>query len=125
RMNRSVGKLMMGAGLTATLTFCAGAQVTHGMKPDLPKPFSTKSAGNGPDQTSRPDGFLPKAPDGFLVNVYAEGFKAPRLLAIASNGDLFVADSGAGRVEILRDPKASGSAHGRQLHAKALQCRVS
>src|SRR2546429_9886352 len=109
-MKRLVGKLMMSAGLTATLAFCAGAQVTHSMKPDLPKPFSTKSAGNGPDQTSRPDGFLPTVPDGFHVNVYAEGFKAPRLLAIASNGDLFVADSGAGRVEILRDPEHSSSA---------------
>src|SRR5256885_8342025 len=65
RMKRLVGKLMMSAGLTATLTFCANSQVTHGMKPDLPKPFSTKSAGNGPDQTSRPDGFLPTVPDGF------------------------------------------------------------
>src|SRR5205814_6298423 len=110
RMNRSVGKLMMGAGLTATLTFCAGAQVTHGIKPDLPKPFSTKSAGNGPDQVSRPDGFLPKAPDGFHVLVYAEGFKTPRLLAIAPNGDLLVADLAAGRVEILRDPPHSGGA---------------
>src|SRR2546430_9636905 len=89
-MKRLVGKLMMSAGLTATLTFCANSQVTHGMKPDLPKPFSTKSAGNGPDQISRPEGFLPKAPDGFHVNVYAENFKTPRLLTIAPNGDLFV-----------------------------------
>src|SRR2546430_15230168 len=89
-MKSFLGRLTIGGWLAAIVPFAVNSQVTHGMKPDLPKPFSTKSAGNGPDQTSRPDGFLPKAPDAFHVNVYAEGFKTPRLLAVAPNGDLFV-----------------------------------
>ena len=68
-MKSVLGKLTIGGWLAVMVPFGASAQVTHGMKPDLPKPFSTTSAGNGPDQISRPDGFLPTAPDGFHVNV--------------------------------------------------------
>ena len=96
-------------------------QLTHGQKPELPKPFATKSAGNGPDEVSRPDGFLPKAPEGFHVSVYAENFKTPRLLTIAPNGDLFVAEAGAGRVEILRDPKQTGHPQERETFANSLK----
>ena len=95
----------------------AKAQVTHGNKPDLPKPFATRSAGNGPDEVERPNGFLPTVPQGFRVNVYAESFKTPRWLIVAPNGDLFVAESGAGRIEVLRDPQHTGSAQERETFA--------
>src|SRR5256885_15262779 len=120
-MQSLLGKFTLGGCMAAMAALSASAQVTHAAKPDLPKPFSTKSAGNGPDQTRRPDGFLPTAPDGFHVNVYAENFKTPRLLTIAPNGDLFVAESGAGRVEILRDPKHSGDAQERETFANGLR----
>jgi len=97
------------------------AQVTHGKKPDLPKPFSTQSAGNAPQEVKRPGGFLPSVPSGFHVNVYAENFKTPRWMFVAPNGDLFVAESGAGRVEILRDPKQVGSAQERETFASGLR----
>lgn len=87
----------------------ASAQVTYGKKPVLPAPFATKSAGNGPDSTKPPAGFLPTAPVGFHVTVYAKDFKAPRLLTTAPNGDVFVADTGAGEVVILRDPQHTGT----------------
>ena len=114
-------RMMAVAGaLTMVLPGLSAAQVTHGKKPDLPKPFATQSAGNGPDEIKRPDGFLPSVPNGFHVNVYAENFKTPRWMFVAPNGDLFVAESGAGRVEILRDPKAIGSAQERETFASAL-----
>src|SRR5262249_54347069 len=47
-------------------------------------------------------GFRPRVPVGFRAEVVATGFKAPRWLAFAPNGDLFVAESGAGRVLRLR-----------------------
>jgi glucose/arabinose dehydrogenase len=96
-------------------------QVTHGKKPDLPKPFATQSAGNGPDEIKRPDGFLPSVPNGFHVNVYAENFKTPRWMFVAPNGDLFVAESGAGKIEILRDPKRTGSARERETFVSGVQ----
>ena len=92
----------------------AVAQVTNGKSPELPDPFATKSAGNAPDHTKAPQGFLPTVPPGFQVNVFATGFKEPRFLATAPNGDIFVADSGAGKIYILRDPQHTGGAQQRE-----------
>lgn len=95
-------------------------QVTYGKKPQLPAPFSTKSAGNGPSSAKPPDGFLPTAPAGFHVNVYAKQFKYPRFLAVAPNGDIFLADLGAGQVIVLRDPQHTGAAQQREIFADKL-----
>src|SRR5260370_15355601 len=81
------------------------AQVTHGKKPQLPPPYATKSAGNAPDKVSPPAGFLPTVPAGFKISIFATGFKRPRWLTVAPNGDIFLADMGAGEIVILRDAK--------------------
>ena len=47
-------------------------------------------------------GALPKVPDGFVVQVFAGGFKQPRTLRVAPNGDIFLSESGAGRVLVFR-----------------------
>jgi glucose/arabinose dehydrogenase len=90
------------------------AQVTHGKKPQLPPPYATKSVGNAPSKVSPPQGFLPTVPAGFKVNVFASGFKRPRWLIVAPNGDIFVADTGAGEIVVLRDPQNSGGAQTRE-----------
>jgi glucose/arabinose dehydrogenase len=88
----------------------AAAQVTHGMKPNLPAPFATKSAGNGPNEKKPPAGFLPTVPAGFQVNIFAKDLKRPRFMAVAPNGDIFVAETGNSQITILRDPQNSGGA---------------
>jgi len=97
------------------------AQVTHGQKPKLPAPFASKSAGNGPNRTKPPAGFLPAVPAGFRVNVFAKDFKYPRWLTVAPNGDIFLADTGAGEVLVLRDPQQTGAAQEREVFADALR----
>ncbi len=99
----------------------ASAQVTYGKKPQLPPPFATKSAGNGPSRIKRPDGFLPSVPQGFQVNVFAQEFKYVRFLATAPNGDIFAADTGAGEVIVLRDPQHTGGASQREVFAGDLK----
>ncbi len=74
---------------------------------DLPPPFATPSAGNGPSIVRRPHNAWPVAPPGFVVNRYARGLDMPRVLRIAPDGDVFVAESGAGRIHVFR-----GMAHG-------------
>ena len=98
----------------------AAAQLTHGKKPELPRPFASKSAGNTPEEAQPPAGFLPRVPEGFQINVFAKDFKEPRWLAVAPNGDVFVADSGAGKVLVLRDPKHTGGAQENELFASGL-----
>jgi len=96
------------------------AQLTHGQKPSLPAPFATKSAGNGPDSVAAPAGFLPTVPKGFRVNIFAKDFKRPRLLTVAPNGDIFLAETGANKVVILRDPNHTGGAQEQIVFATGL-----
>jgi glucose/arabinose dehydrogenase len=91
------------------------AQVTHGQKPKLPPPFATESAGYGPHREKPPAGFLPTVPQGFRVNIFAADFKVPRWLTVAPNGDIFVADTGAGEIIVLRDPQNKGGAQEREV----------
>jgi glucose/arabinose dehydrogenase len=57
---------------------------------------------NEPVVAAPPSDFRPRVPAGFRVEVIATRFKTPRWLAFAPNGDLFVAESGAGRVLRLK-----------------------
>ena len=75
---------------------------------DLPAPYATHSAGNGPDVVARPEGVLPKAPAGFKVNLFAEGLHTPRVIRQAPNGDMFLAESGNGQIRIYRGITADG-----------------
>lgn len=56
---------------------------------------------NDPIVVPPPNSFTPQVPAGFKVSVFAKGFRRPRWLAVAPNGDVFVADSGAGEVVVL------------------------
>src|SRR5258708_4728601 len=71
---------------------------------DLPAPFASESASNAPPLVSRPEGAVPKVPEGFAVNLFAEGLEGPRTIRVAPNGDIFVAESEGGRIHIFRAP---------------------
>jgi glucose/arabinose dehydrogenase len=77
---------------------------------DLPQPYATPSAENGPDVVARPSDAWPKAPAGFKVELYAEGLDNPRLMRTAPNGDVFLAESNAGRIRVLRGITGDGKA---------------
>ncbi len=106
---------------TFSLASLVQAQVTHGQKPKLPAPFATNSAGNGPDRTKPPAGFLPTVPPGFRLSVFAANFKRPRWLTVAPNGDIFLADTGAGEIVVLRDPQHTGGAQEREVFADGMK----
>lgn len=97
------------------------AQVTHGQKPKLPPPFATESAGYGPHREKPPAGFLPTVPQGFRVNIFAADFKAPRWLTVAPNGDIFLADTGAGEIIVLRDSQNKGGAQEREVFVSGMK----
>ncbi len=75
---------------------------------DLPKPYATKSADNGPKLVPRPNDAWPQALPGFAVQEYASGLKNPRLIITAPNGDFFVAESSAGDVKVFRGITTDG-----------------
>jgi glucose/arabinose dehydrogenase len=107
-------------GILLLLPAILSAQVTHGNKPQLPAPFATKSAGNPPEETMPPKGFLPTVPAGFQINIFATGFKEPRWLTVAPNDDIFLADTHGGAIYILRDPQHTGGAQQRETFLSKL-----
>ena len=74
---------------------------------ELPAPYTTRSAENGVMVVKQPDDARLKAPTGFKVKRFASGLDQPRLIRVAPNGDIFIAESGAGRIRVLR-PSANG-----------------
>ena len=97
---------------------------------DLPAPNPDEAVSNQPQVIVRPANAWPIAPAGFKVALYAGGdttpmqradnvehmtrsggtFTEPRLIRIAPNGDLFLSDSGAGEVIVLRGVGPDGKA---------------
>ena len=97
---------------------------------DLPAPKPEESVNNTPHVVPRPAYAWPIAPAGFKVTLYAGGdnapmqradntehmaaakgtFTMPRLIRTAPNGDLFLADSGAGVLFVLRGMGTDGKA---------------
>lgn len=75
---------------------------------DLPQPYATESAGNGPKVVARPEGSWPQVPEGFKVGLYAEGLDNPRMIRTAPNGDIFVAETSKGQIHVFRGMTADG-----------------
>jgi glucose/arabinose dehydrogenase len=77
--------------------------VTRLIRPsDLPPPGETRSASASPSVVAEPAGVAPQVPAGFEVRRFAQGFVNPRVLRVAPNGDIFVAETAAGRIRVLR-----------------------
>ncbi len=67
---------------------------------DLPAPGP--SSANVSHVVARPAGAMPQVPPGFKVELFAEGLSGPRNMRTAPNGDIFVAETRAGRIRVLR-----------------------
>jgi glucose/arabinose dehydrogenase len=75
---------------------------------DLPAPYASQAAINFPSVVDQPKGAWPKVPAGFKVERFAEDLENPRLIRTAPNGDLFLAESAAGRVKVFRGISNNG-----------------
>ena len=89
---------------------------------DLPPPNDTPDAQNGPKVIPQPADARLDMPPGFKISTFAEtgDFKRPRWMALAPNGDVFVADHTANSVFILRDADGDGVAETRFVFASNL-----
>lgn len=96
--------------------------IVHRVDPNtLPKPFETKSAFRASKKVAAPPDAKLHLPKGFKINVFAEGnFTEPRWMALAPNGDVFVADSRANSIVILRDRDRDGVAEERFVFSDKL-----
>ncbi len=75
---------------------------------DLPPPYASGSAHNSSHVIRRPAGAQLRVPPGFKVEEYATGFNDPRFLLTAPNGDIFVTESDANTIKVIRDDNGDG-----------------
>lgn len=87
---------------------------------DLPRPYATRSVDSGRQIVPRPASAWPKAPAGFKVEEFVTGLENPRLLRTAPNGDIFLAESRAGKIRVLRAPDGAGKPQVNEIFASGL-----
>ena len=87
---------------------------------DLPPPYSSRSAGNPPSVDAAPAGAALHVPPGFTVALFAAGLDNPRLLRVAPNGDIFVSETAAGRVRVLRAADGAARPERNEVFASGL-----
>jgi glucose/arabinose dehydrogenase len=95
--------------------------VSRLIKPeDLPKPGATPSSANVPHVVPRPETALPQVPDGFKIALFAQGLTGPRQMRVAPNGDIFVAETRAGRIRVLRAADGEAKPSANEIYASGL-----
>jgi glucose/arabinose dehydrogenase len=87
---------------------------------DLPRPGATPSAANFSRVVPRPATAVPQVPAGFKIKLLAEGLNGPREMRVAPNGDIFVAETRAGRIRILRLAEAGAKLAKNEIYASGL-----
>ncbi|MDR6762424.1 glucose/arabinose dehydrogenase [Flavobacterium sp. 2755] len=90
----------------------------------LPPPYATESKTNNSKVIGWPNGVTPKAPEGFTVTKFADGFENPRWTYIAPNQDIFVVESGTrsskNQITVFRDKDKDGKFETRQVFITGL-----
>lgn len=88
---------------------------------DLPAPFATTSSGNGPRVVPAPANAVLSVPAGFAVKEFATGLRNPRLMRTAPNGDIFIAETGPGRIRVMRTKDGADAPVENQIFAQDLR----
>jgi glucose/arabinose dehydrogenase len=83
----------------------------------LPKPYAPPSPANASLSIPRPKDAMPRVPAGFKVNVFADDLERARVVKVAPNGDVFLAQQ-SGDVRVLRDTDGDGKADKIELYAE-------
>jgi glucose/arabinose dehydrogenase len=86
----------------------------------LPAPFSTPSSGNGPQVVAQPATAALAVPPHFTVRAFLAGLSGPRLLRVAPNGDIFIAETRENRVRVLRAADGADAPSENQVFADGL-----
>lgn len=86
---------------------------------DMPAPYHSSSVAKPPQVGAVPASPLLHVPEGFVVNLYAEGLSSPRWLTQTPDGAVVVSESGSDRLRLLRDTNGDGAADVRATFGNA------
>ena len=76
----------------------------------LPAPYSRPPVGKAAPSIVRPDGAMPRVPEGFVASVFASGLSHPREMSVGPDGTIYVSQTREGNVLALRDSNGDGKA---------------
>jgi glucose/arabinose dehydrogenase len=118
------GQVLKGQVLKGKAAFGGWRQDEPGVKrllnlQDLP-PAGGKPAQNFGEVVPGPAGAKPRVPEGFSVDQVVSGLTGPRVIRMAPNGDLFVADSASNTVRVYRIPAGSAKPEKDEVFARDL-----
>jgi glucose/arabinose dehydrogenase len=88
---------------------------------DLPAPYASSSALNAVSGMGQPTDVQLKVPLGFTVKLLASGLNQPRLIRVTPNGDIFIAESGAGQIRVLRPSEGGDEVIRNEIFASGLR----
>jgi glucose/arabinose dehydrogenase len=95
--------------------------VTRRIAPaDIPAPSESRSVSNAPDIVDRPSTSSLRVPAGFAVTQVAAGLTNPRIVRVAPNGDIFVAESIANRIRVMRAADGATQPQRMEVFARGL-----
>ncbi len=86
----------------------------------LAEPYATPAAGNFPQVAPQPPDAKLEVPPGFKVELFAKGFTNPRIVHVAPNGDIFIAETSANRIHLLRAPDGAAVPTADEIFATGL-----
>ena len=114
----SLGELLVGKA--AFGDWHADAPLVRRKITELPPPYATRSTSNPPRVVGKPVSAAPKVPPGFQVELFASNLRDPRMVRVAPNGDIFIAESEPGRIRVLRADNGAGKPRSNDLFASGL-----
>ena len=74
----------------------------------MPPPFASSNASRGPEVVVQPRHAVPDVPAGFEASLFATDLDRPRTLRAAPNGDVSLAESGAGASRVFAGQQNRG-----------------
>jgi glucose/arabinose dehydrogenase len=87
---------------------------------DLPAPGATPAVANRSNIVPKPENAWPQVVPGFKVERLATGLEGPRQIEIAPNGDLFIAETEANQIRVIR-LSADGKVQASEVFATGLR----
>ena len=87
---------------------------------ELPEPYATRSVANPPRRILWDEPPKLNAPPGFEVVLFATDLTHPRWMTVAEDGAVFLSESRAGQVLLLRDTDGDGLADERHVFLEGL-----
>jgi glucose/arabinose dehydrogenase len=86
---------------------------------ELPAPYASESASRSPNVIEPPEDAVLQVPEGFTVNLFAQGLEKPRWLALTPDGDVLVTETRENKIQRLIDADKDGIAEGKETFATA------